>query len=232
MAAPHVAGVAAQTLEVHPGSSPSAVAGLILANASDIGFYGVSGDPDELLFGGFLAPVATAPRPEIVGTARVGQTLEVVDGVWDPGFTLAHQWLIDGIPITGSTGSTFALEPSMMGAMVSVVTSGVKVGSPRLSATSLAAMVDTGVFTPLAAINGSSVVGQTLLADPGNWGAEAVSFSYQWLSNGKPIKRATRLTYVVQRQDVGKRISVRVTGSAPSHLSVTATSNQTEPVSR
>jgi subtilisin family serine protease len=230
MAAPHVAGVAAQTLEVHPGSSPSAVAGLILENASEIGFYGVSGDPDELLFGGFLAPVASAPRPEIVGSARVGQTLEVVDGVWDPGFTLAHQWLLNGVPITGSTGLTFALEPSMLGAMVSVVTSGVKVGSPRLSATSLAAMVDPGVFTPLAAINGSTVVGQTLLADPGNWGAEAVSFSYQWLSDGKPIKRATGLSYVVNRKDAGKLISVRVTGSAPSYRTATVTSAQTEPV--
>ena len=83
--------------------------------------------------------------------------------------------------------------------------------------------------TETPTITGSAVVGETLTVDPGVWvaGDAEVSYSYQWLVNGKPIRRANDSTYVVGSSDAGKRISVRVTGSAPSFLSSTVTSSPT-----
>lgn len=83
--------------------------------------------------------------------------------------------------------------------------------------------------TSVPMISGSAVVGQTLTANVSTW-SPAASFSYQWLLNGKPIKRATGSTYVVGSKNVGRVISVRVTGSAPSYLPTTVTSQQTVPV--
>ena len=84
-------------------------------------------------------------------------------------------------------------------------------------------------------ITGEPVVGQTLSVGVDPWvttdGAD-VTYSYQWLLNGRAISRATGETYVVGSKDVGKFISVRVTGSAVSHVAESVTSSETEPVLR
>ncbi|WP_049897638.1 hypothetical protein [Nesterenkonia massiliensis] len=62
-------------------------------------------------------------------------------------------------------------------------------------------------------MTGVAVVGSTLTARPGSWTSGA-RLSYQWLSDGKTIQGATSSTYKVSSGQVGKRISVRVTGTA------------------
>ena len=57
--------------------------------------------------------------------------------------------------------------------------------------------------------------------------ASGSTSTYQWLANGSAIAGATRATYTPQVADVGKRLSVRVTGAKASHSSRTATSAQT-----
>ena len=88
--------------------------------------------------------------------------------------------------------------------------------------------------TSVPTVNGLAVVGQTLEVDEGEWiaGDAEVSFSYQWFANGKAIKRATGPTYVPTSKDSGKRISVRVTGSAPSYVTTSKVSTATDAVSR
>ena len=88
--------------------------------------------------------------------------------------------------------------------------------------------------TSVPTVNGLAVVGQTLEVDEGEWvaGDAEVSFSYQWLANGKAIKRATGPTYVPTSKDSGKRISVRVTGSAPSYVTTSEVSTAADAVSR
>ncbi|MFN2388181.1 MAG: S8 family serine peptidase [Actinomycetota bacterium] len=63
MAAPHVAGVAAQYLQVNPGSSPAAVASAITGNATTGKVTSAgSGSPNRLLYNGFIS-AAPAPSP-------------------------------------------------------------------------------------------------------------------------------------------------------------------------
>lgn len=67
--------------------------------------------------------------------------------------------------------------------------------------------------TPTPTLSGTACVGNTLSANPGSWKPEGSRLSYQWLRSGQPIVGATRATYTIQASDLGKSISVRVTGS-------------------
>lgn len=61
------------------------------------------------------APVSSAP-PVVSGTPDVGQTLTASTGAWTPqGVTLATQWLSNGTPIAGATGSTFRVTSAVAG---------------------------------------------------------------------------------------------------------------------
>lgn len=58
---------------------------------------------------------------------------------------------------------------------------------------------------------GVATVGKKLKAYRGTWSAKPSSFTYQWLRDGKAIKKATKSTYTVVKKDRGHRISVKIT---------------------
>lgn len=78
-------------------------------------------------------------------------------------------------------------------------------------------------------VSGSAVVGRTLSASTGAW-TPGTAFTYQWLANGSAICGATGSTLAVSSGMVGKRLSVRVTGSQAGYLPVTVTSAVTASV--
>ncbi|UUK67173.1 hypothetical protein LRE50_12365 [Clavibacter sepedonicus] len=66
------------------------------------------------------APTATT-APAITGTPDVGRTLTASTGAWAPqGVTLATQWLSNGTPIAGATGSTFRVTSAVAGTALAV----------------------------------------------------------------------------------------------------------------
>jgi hypothetical protein len=73
-------------------------------------------------------------------------------------------------------------------------------------------------------IQGTAKVGAKLKGVTGKWGPGKVTFKYQWLVNGKAIKKATKKAYTVQAADAGKKISVKVTGSKKGYKTVKKTS--------
>ena len=74
-------------------------------------------------------------------------------------------------------------------------------------------------------ITGSGVAGTLLTATPPAWNLPGVVSSYQWLRSGSPIPGALDSVYVVQVEDVGRPISVKVTGSLPGYTTGTSQSN-------
>jgi feruloyl esterase len=62
-------------------------------------------------------------------------------------------------------------------------------------------------------VTGQPDVGRTLTASTGEWSGEEISYSYQWLRNGEPIRRATSAEYRVSAADQGAQLSVRVTAA-------------------
>ena len=93
--------------------------------------------------------------------------------------------------------------------------------------------------TRLPSISGRTFVGKKLTAKPGTWSLSGLTFSYQWLRNGKAVRGATAKTYRLVKADKGKMIAVRVTatksvGSRPggerASISASATSNSVGPI--
>ncbi|GAA1948000.1 S8 family serine peptidase [Microbacterium aquimaris] len=69
---------------------------------------------------GAAAPEAVV-LPEITGTTKVGRTLEVTPGEWEPAeVDLAYQWQRDGAPIDGATSTTYTVTRDDVGTTLSV----------------------------------------------------------------------------------------------------------------
>ncbi|WP_353829314.1 carboxypeptidase regulatory-like domain-containing protein [Agromyces sp. SYSU T0242] len=78
-------------------------------------------------------------------------------------------------------------------------------------------------------LSGTPVVGATLTAAVSTTTADA-SLALRWLANGAPIEGATGETLRLAAGQLGARISLQATGTAPGHTSTTATSPSTSVV--
>ena len=80
-------------------------------------------------------------------------------------------------------------------------------------------------------ITGTAKAGSTLTAVPGTWGPSPVALTYQWKANGTAsglaIAGATASTYKLTAADVGKTISVTVTGTKAGYTTAANTSART-----
>ena len=76
-------------------------------------------------------------------------------------------------------------------------------------------------------VSGTAVFDSTLRADGGTWTVPAPTITYQWLRSGKSITGATAVTYKVTTEDIGSRLSVKVTASAARFAPGSATSPET-----
>jgi hypothetical protein len=78
-------------------------------------------------------------------------------------------------------------------------------------------------------VDGYPAVNRSLSAADGHW-SQTSTLSRQWLRNGTPIPGATSPRYRPTPSDVGAKLSVRVTASAPFAHSATATSAEVGPI--
>ena len=79
------------------------------------------------------------------------------------------------------------------------------------------------------AITGTPRVGQTLSVLPGTW-TDGAAFAYAWLADGQAVDGATGPTFVPTSAHVGRRISVRVTGSRTGYVTAVRTTAPTSSV--
>lgn len=85
-------------------------------------------------------------------------------------------------------------------------------------------------LSPSPSITGSATIGGTLRALPGHWGPGEVRFVYQWWLDGARLAGQTKETYGVKRTDMGRRLTVTVTGSASGFATTSRSSAPTAPV--
>ena len=89
------------------------------------------------------------------------------------------------------------------------------------------------VNTTPPTVHGQAVFDKLLRARPGTWEPSEVTYSYQWLRDGAPIKHATEDRHRIDLDDLGHRLAVQVTATDESTGdSATATSEPTAPVAR
>ncbi|MGJ9411129.1 DUF3152 domain-containing protein [Aeromicrobium sp. CF4.19] len=105
-----------------------------------------------------------------------------------------------------------SLAPSSAGAVA------VQVAPPSLAAAEAATTVAVAAVSPLTpgskpTISGERRYRKKLTANPGTWKASGLTFRYRWFRDGRPIKGkgSTKRTRVMTHDEVGKKMSVRVT---------------------
>ncbi len=168
------------------------------------------------------------PAPEVLGTAKFGQTLTANEGSWLPTPTsFTYQWMRGVDPISGATGKTYVLQPADIGHPVTVKVTGVKtnyVSSPQTSEPTGDVEVADYSTAPIPTVTGNLNVGQVLTAVPGVWAPVPTSFTYQWRRDGGDISSATASTYTLTADDLGEQMSVVVTAVKSGYASTMRTS--------
>ena len=161
--------------------------------------------------------------PTITGTAQVGETLTAntsgiadADGLTNATFT--YRWLADDADISGATGSSYTLTPSVQGNAIKVRVTFTDDNGNQETLTSVATdavAAANSAATGAPTITGTAQVGETLItattaiADAD--GLTNVTFAYRWLADDAEISGATGSSYTLTSSVQGKAIKVRVT---------------------
>lgn len=173
-----------------------------------------------------LGSFSASPVPTIGGSNTAGSTLTVNVGTWTPAPVGPDiRWYRDGEPIVGGTDTTYVIEETDSGAVITVKVTGSLFGYDTVTRTS-APLYVAGVFSaaPTPVIVGSKSAGSTLSVNLGAWTPSPTAFSYQWYRSGSAITGARSATYKVSTSDRGRSLTVKVTGSRTAFPSVSKTS--------
>lgn len=190
--------------------------------------------------------LTASTAPAITGTAQVLAPLTVSTGKWTPATpsSYSYQWLADGAPIPGATAPTFTPGVAQYGQTISVqvkAASAAYVGSTVVTAATAATAPGvlssngTPTIAPTKPTDKVQVDHQltatqpTFLAADGSTPA-GLSLAVQWYANGQPIAGATSWTFTPGQPQIGKKLTVGVTASAPAFTDLTVTSAATTPV--
>lgn len=164
-------------------------------------------------------PASTAV-PGVQGTAAVGSTLTATTGQWTAEPTsFARQWLRDGAPVAGATGTTYVPTIADEGRQITVEVLASTIAGPSPPARSGAVGVPlpgAPVSLERPVVSGPGLVGEALSCAQGAWSGERISsYAYRWLRSGDPIPGATTASYTLAEGDVGRGIGCEVTATNP-----------------
>lgn len=159
----------------------------------------------------------------------VGMTLSasIVDFVPKPD-SYSYQWYAGSAVISGATATTYVVTADEAGKQISVRVKGRRAGfDDRTEASAPCGPVDlqTMTTTPRPILTGATGLGDELGVSVGDWVPAAQSYAYQWRVDNQNISGATRSTYTTKVGDVGRRISVAVTGAKTGYAPVTQVSD-------
>ncbi len=179
------------------------------------------------------APVLQAVRSAgIGGAAVVGGRLTAVVPVWSPAdVTSSYEWRLAGKVI--GTGPSVVVPVAARGATLQLTVAGSRPGSAGVSLEPVSSpVIGAGLIAVQAAVKvkGKAKVGKKLKYAAERTAPVASTRSYQWLRNGKPIKKATKPSYKLTKKDKGKRISLRVALGATGYQPLILTSTRTAKV--
>lgn len=170
--------------------------------------------------------VAVAParqvlgKPAITGAAQVGSKLSVsVSRVGlASGTGVTWQWYRGSKVIAGAYSASYTLTAADRGAKIYVLAKANAEGYAQATAASSAtAAVKLGVFKKgTLSIKGTARQGKQLKVALKSW-PSGLGLKFQWLRNGKTIKKATNPIYRLTSADRGKKITVRMVATKPGY---------------
>lgn len=191
------------------------------------------------------------PHPSVPEVPYVGEALTVTRAglLPDPQY-VETLWTLDDTT-RGDTGHRLLLTPELLGSRISCEQSyshpgyrsvtlpcafnagnaglpwvivQARPGGPTTPTPTTPTTDSAWTATTAAALKGRAEVGARLRAVLPQLTAPASTYSYQWLRSNKPIKKATTATYRIRKADRGRKLSVRVTASAPGRTALVSVS--------
>lgn len=194
------------------------------------------GSIDKVVYVRVGDPKVTGTAPTIPDTTPVvGSVLQARSGVWTPGSpTLTFQWYRGSAKIKKATGLSYTVTAKDLGHKLRLKVTGSRPGYKSATTWSTAtAKVTKGTFvTGTPKITGQLQKGKTLKAVAGTWTPKASKYKYQWFRGTKKIKNATKASYKLKSADVGKQVTVRVTGTKAGYKAATVRSAATAAISK
>lgn len=181
------------------------------------------------------AGLLTAGALKVSGSTSVGQKLSVAaQGSQPSGATLSYQWKRAGTAIPGATKASYTLTSQDLGKQITVTVTSTLTGfAPAVASAGAGKSIAAGALTSVTPkISGAAVVGTMLKSSMGSWKPGGTALKYQWKRNGTAIAKATGSSYKLTTADVGKKITLSVTGSLAGYTSRTVTSTATGTVLR
>jgi surface antigen len=167
--------------------------------------------------------------PTITGIAQVDKPLTASPGSWTPAGTLSYQWLVDGKPVAGATGTTFTPKAADLHKPVAFQVTARERGYEDAVATSVPTEdVAPGAFlnSEPPSITGTAQVGVPLTGHKGRWSPKA-TIAYQWLVDSQIVPGATDRTFTPRPQDAGKQVVLEVIASRDGYLTSSVVSAPT-----
>ncbi|MDM4761716.1 hypothetical protein QT381_01695 [Galbitalea sp. SE-J8] len=161
------------------------------------------------------APIAGTAS--VSGTARVGVPL-TASGSWPADAALSYQWTRDGVAIRGAVSQSYTPVAADRKRRVAVVITGSRSGFASVSAASVSSVVAAGVLTSgKARVRATSMrVGKRVMASASTWRPGA-TVRYRWYLGRKAIAKATHSSIRLTKAMVGKKLTVKITGSRPGY---------------
>lgn len=162
--------------------------------------------------------------------AQLSDGFSITAGTWSPsGATFEFEWRVyepdgsfDARPGTSGTATSSILSDQLVRDGVQRVEAIVTASKSGYSTSSKVVTVRSGaqlVFDIEPAVTGTLQPGHVLSVDTAvaETTPAATSYKYQWYRGSSKISKATKATYTVTANDVGKELSVQVTASATGH---------------
>ncbi|KQX74920.1 hypothetical protein [Aeromicrobium sp. Root472D3] len=217
-----------------------------------VGALGTAGVVLTLLVGPSATQQAVSagvPKVAVSGTPAVGSDLEAVPATWGTTPDVrTYEWLRDGEGDVLSRAQDYVPSEADLGHTL-VVVERVRFGATQDESSSTPVAI-AGAAAPTAApapapapaivpavnqrrptIKGTAKVGKKLsVRSKGRWVAPGHRFTYQWLRNGKPIKKASKTSYRLTTKDRRTKITLRVSAQRAGYPTVTARSSASKKV--
>ena len=149
----------------------------------------------------------------ISGTPVAGETLTAsvsdADGVDTS--NVAYQWLVNNVPLSSATSSSFTLTTAQRGAIMRVAVTYIDNAGNRESTTSANTTEVLANIPGAVTLEGTTVEGETLTATVADDNGLPADVAITWAADGVTIPDATGSTYVLAEADVGKVITAIAT---------------------
>ena len=188
-----------------------------------------------------LPSAFTAPNIIVSGKPNIGEKFQIAISNLERDATVNYTWWrsteISGtyIKLTGSTEASVAIGPSDLNKFFMTYITLSKWGTTSVvyksSAVGPIGQPVRLLFTPVPVITGKNKVGTILSARNGRWDT-GVKLTFQWYRGSTAIKGETKNLYKLTALDVGKQISVAVTGTKTGLPKVTVRSAKTVKIVR